>query len=108
MSTTSQVMSISIEQYEKDMGEVKQSLNDVKGDLKNVVQLLAGNPLDENDKGMIGKLNRHDAKFRIHDQKIEGLTKAKNKLYFTSAGVGIGFGVAFAIVKFVLEYISKH
>jgi hypothetical protein len=87
-----------ITQLRESMEEMKFMMEGVEGNQDKILQLLQGNPLDKEDRGMIGKINNHG-------KRLLNLEKFKDRGIYMVIGISIGTGVG--ISKLIEILIKK-
>lgn len=81
-----------------ELDSLKSDVAEVKAIVKDMHNLLSGNPLDRNSSGMIGDLRSLEKD--LHELKYE-IKKYKNYFYALVTLIGIG------VFKVVIEFLQK-
>jgi len=84
----------------QEFSDMKKDINDVKGDVRKILELLGGNPIDRNDTGHVGIVNDHE-------ERIKKLESLKDRFIWTVVGMSIpsGFGVA-SIIGWIIDHVK--
>jgi methionine synthase II (cobalamin-independent) len=87
-----------MQQIREQLDEISFKLEGIEGTNSRMLNLLQGNPLDKDDKGMIGKVS-------TQGQKINKLEKLmdRGKYMLMGCAVGAGYGI-----KELIGLIFKH
>jgi hypothetical protein len=84
-----------------DISILKETLSQVLAEQKSMRELFVGNPLDEDDKGLLGDI-------REMRKEIDTLKDFKKKVINWSLGVVFAGGIFFGIIQLIVNYIANH
>jgi uncharacterized protein YydD (DUF2326 family) len=73
---------------------------------KSIMDLLKGNPLNANDRGMLGEIQKLHEKDDAIEKRITKLEKFKDRMVYVGAGMGLVGG--WGITDLLGKIFSKH
>lgn len=85
-----------IRRLEQQVEQVGKNVSEVGKNVETIKQLISGNPLDKDDKGMVGIQNDHE-------QRLTKLERFKDRVFWTVAGFGFGGAGIFELLKKFIE-----
>lgn len=90
-----------------DVAEIKELLQEIRDDHKQLKYAIQGNPLISTDKGIVGKIKEIEDAQEETDEKVSGILESGKKLrWAVGGGMAVG-GVFVGIIQVIIEVFIK-
>lgn len=90
-----------------DVQEIKEQLTDLQGSVNSMLDLIRGNKLNPDDKGLLGDLMQQDVKIKLIEANVNVLLEDKRRFKWAMGKLLVGGGVLIGLVEFILSQFFK-